>query len=56
MAATNTNAQQYDEQLHVLQESFPQAPQRKLVILLRRHDGNVDQVRFSYFKIYYTAR
>jgi hypothetical protein len=56
MTATNTNVQQYDEQLHVLQETFPQAPERKLVLLLRRHDGNVEQVRFLYFKIYYTAR
>jgi hypothetical protein len=36
--------QQYDEQLRVLQESFPQAPQGKLIRLLQRFSGDVDQV------------
>lgn len=45
-----TNQTQYDDQLHVLQESFPQAPTKKLVILLRRHDGNVDKVCIIYLK------
>ena len=41
--ATN-NEQQYDEQVRVLQERFPQAPQEKLTRLLRRFHGDVDQV------------
>ena len=40
--------QQHDEQLHILQERFPQAPTGKLIRLLRRHDGNIDQVQFSH--------
>ena len=54
-----SNQQQFDEQVRVLQERFPQAPQRKLILLLRRSNGDVDQVRFSIFWnicIYYTAR
>ena len=48
MASTTSEQQQqqYNEQLRVLHESFPQAPQHKLVILLRRHDGDIEQVRF----------
>jgi hypothetical protein len=49
----STNEQQYDEQLRVLQERFPQAPNGKLIRLLQRHGGDVDQVRN---KIYSIAR
>jgi hypothetical protein len=45
----STNEQQYDEQIRVL----PEAPNGKLLRLLQRHGGDVDQVRF---KIYSTAR
>ncbi len=51
-----TNEQQYNEQLRVLQESFPQASKEKLILLLRRRGGDVDQVRFLNFKIYCIAR
>ncbi|CAF2397742.1 unnamed protein product [Rotaria sp. Silwood2] len=40
-----TNQQEYAEQLRVLQERFPQEPNDKLVRLLQRHGGDVDQVR-----------
>ena len=40
----SNNQQQYDEQLRVLQERFPQAPQEKLTRLLRRSNGDVDEV------------
>jgi hypothetical protein len=52
MATNQQQQQQHDEQLHVLQESFPQASQHKLVFLLRRHDGNVEQVRFLFILNY----
>jgi len=39
-----TNEQQYDQQLRVLLERFPQASADKLIRLLRRHGGDVDQV------------
>lgn len=39
-----TNEQQYDEQVRVLQERFPQAPNGRLVLLLKRFHGDVDQV------------
>jgi hypothetical protein len=40
----STNEQQYDEQLRVLQQSFPQESVEKLTRLLRRFHGDVDQV------------
>ncbi|CAF1204306.1 unnamed protein product [Rotaria sordida] len=40
-----TNQQEYDEQLHVLQEHFPQESKNKLIHLLQRHNGDIDQVR-----------
>ncbi len=39
-----SNEQQYEEQLHVLEERFPQASKEKLIYLLRRFNGDVDQV------------
>lgn len=39
-----SNEQQYDEQVRVLQERFPEEPNEKLVRLLRRFHGDVDQV------------
>ena len=41
---STTNEQQYGEQLRVLQERFPQASQEKLIRLLQRCYGDVDQV------------
>ncbi|CAF2867991.1 unnamed protein product [Rotaria sp. Silwood2] len=40
-----TNQQEYDEQLCVLQERFPQESKDKLMRLLQRHNGDIDQVR-----------
>ncbi|CAF3685847.1 unnamed protein product [Rotaria sp. Silwood1] len=40
-----TNQQEYDEQLRVLQEHFPQESKNRLIRLLQRHNGDVDQVR-----------
>ncbi|CAF0826681.1 unnamed protein product [Rotaria sp. Silwood1] len=40
-----TNQQQYAEQLRILQERFAQEPIDKLIRLLQRHAGDVDQVR-----------
>ncbi|CAF4090404.1 unnamed protein product, partial [Rotaria sp. Silwood1] len=40
-----TNQQEYDEQLPVLQERFPQESKDKIIRLLQRHNGNVDQIR-----------
>ena len=39
-----TNEQQYEEQLHDLKEQFPQAAAEKLIRLLRKHGGDIDQV------------
>lgn len=41
---TTNNEQQYAEQLRVLQERFPQAPNEKLIRLLKRFSGDADQV------------
>ncbi len=41
--------QQYDEQLQIIKESFPQAHKGKLILLLRRHDGDVDKVCFEIY-------
>jgi len=41
--------QQYDEQLRTLKESFPQAHEGKLILLLRRHDDDVDKVCFEIY-------
>ncbi|CAF5122450.1 unnamed protein product, partial [Rotaria sp. Silwood1] len=38
-----TNQQQYAEQLRILQERFAQEPIDKLIRLLQRHAGDVDQ-------------
>ncbi|CAF1198388.1 unnamed protein product [Rotaria sp. Silwood1] len=40
-----TNQQEYDEKLLVLQERFPQESKDKIIRLLQRHNGNIDQVR-----------
>lgn len=41
---TTNNDQQYSEQLRVLQERFPQATTEKLTYLLKRFNGDADQV------------
>ena len=40
----STDEQQYDAHVAVLQERFPQQPKEKLLRLLRRSNGDVDQV------------
>ncbi|CAF3715227.1 unnamed protein product [Rotaria sp. Silwood1] len=40
----DTNQQQYDEQLQILQERYPQTSKDKLIRLLQRHNKDVDQV------------
>jgi hypothetical protein len=42
-----SNQQQYTEQLQLLQERYPHERKHKLFHLLQKHDGNVDQVKFS---------
>jgi hypothetical protein len=42
-----SNQQQYIEQLQLLKERYPQESKHKLLHLLRKHDGDVDQVKFS---------
>jgi hypothetical protein len=44
-----TNDQQYAEQLNVLQAAFPQAPTEKLIRLLRRFNGDAEQVRYLFY-------
>jgi len=39
-----SNQQQYTEQLQLLQERFPQESRHKLSHLLRKQDGDVNQV------------
>ena len=36
----------YDEQLRFLQECYPQESRYKLLNLLRKYNGDVEQVRF----------
>ena len=40
-----SNQQQYAEQLQLLRERYPNESKHKLLHLLKKHDGNVDQVR-----------
>ena len=47
---TTNNEQQYAEQLRVLQERFPQATNEKLMYLLKRFNGDADQVRLKSLK------
>ena len=44
--ATNQQ-QEYTEQLQLLRERYPNERKHKLLHLLQKHDGSVDQVRFS---------
>lgn len=46
MTSTQTN---YDEQVRVLQERFPQASSEKLMRHLRRYDGDADKVWYPIF-------
>jgi hypothetical protein len=39
-----SSQEQYDEQMRVLQERFPQESTNKLQRLLQRYNGDVDQV------------
>lgn len=43
----STSEAQYNEQVRVLKERFPQADDKKLNRLLQRHDGNVEKVEIS---------
>jgi len=39
-----SNQQQHDEQLRFLQDCYPQESKHKLLHLLRKYDGDVNQV------------
>jgi len=41
-----SNQQQYDEQLKLLQELYPEESKHKILRLLKTHDGDFDQVSF----------
>lgn len=46
----------YDQQLQFLHECYPQESQDKLLDLLRKYHGNVEQVRFFEFVQLFQAR
>ncbi len=41
--------QQHDDQLHFLQECYPEESKHKLMGLLRKYDNDADQVKFLSF-------
>ncbi len=41
-----SNQQQYDEQLQLLQESYPEESKHKILRLLKKYNGDFDQVSF----------
>ena len=52
-----SNAQrQHDAPLRFLQECYPEESKYQLLRLLRKYDGNVDQVMFLGFFLSFAAR
>jgi hypothetical protein len=41
-----SNQQQYDEQLQLLQELYPEESKHKILRLLKKYNGDFDQVSF----------
>jgi hypothetical protein len=54
--ASNHHQQQQDEQLRFLQDCYPQDSKHYLLRLLRKYDGDVDQVYFLKFLHIFLAR
>jgi len=54
--ASTQQQQQQDEQLRFLQDCYPQDSKHYLLRLLRKYDGDVDQVYFLKFLHIFLAR
>ena len=52
----SNQSQEYDEQVLFLGECYPEESKDKLLALLLKYNGNVDQVEFIVFSHRYLAR